>query len=220
MKGRSFHWPRDKNRAAVWSNRPVAANLAAIFLRRQMEAFRDTQAGVPLRSPRRAGLRDVIAFLRGEVDDPKLADLIWGLTAVDWPAVEPREPDAEEVAVPFEFGVPRLLVEPSTIAAGRGRWRLIQGDAPNAVPDPDVFHILGSGQQDAIGQCVDRAARRLKSGGRLVFGYRNRRLAGRPLAVASRVPADRLLAAMLFPLSNRDLEAIANAVLYPPETEE
>jgi len=220
MKGRSFHWPRDKNMAAVWSNRPVATNLGAIFLRRQMEAFRDTQAGVPLRSPRRAGLLDVIAFLRGEVDDPKLADLIWGLTAVDWPAVEPREPDAEEVAVPFEFGVPRLLVEPLTIAAGRGRWRLIRGDAPDAVPDPDIFHILGSGGQDAIGQSVDRAARRLKSGGRLVFGFRNRRLAGRLLAVASRVPADRLLAAMLFPLSNRDLEAIANAVLYPPETEE
>lgn len=218
VKGRSFLWARDK--PAVWSNRPVALNLAAIFRRRQMEAFRDTQSGVPLWSPRRVGLADVNAFLRGEVDDQKLADLIWGLTSVDWPAVDHREPDAEDVAVPFEFGVPRLLVEPLTITPGRGRWKLTAGDAFNAVPDPDVYHILASGQPDAVGHCVDLAARRLKSGGRLVIGYRNRRMAGRPLAVVSPVRADRLLAAMLFPLSNRDLEAVANAVLYPPETEE
>ncbi len=45
-------------------------------------------------------------------------------------------------------------------------------------------------------------------------------MARRSLAVESAIPAERLLAAMLFPLSYRDLETIANAVLYPPEIEE
>ena len=162
----------------------------------------------------------MIAFLANEIDESKLADLIWGLSTIDWPAVDFRLPETHDVAVPFEFGVPRLLVEPRTITADGDKWRLTGGDEPEAKPDPDVFHILASGQTDAVELCVDRAARRLKSGGRLVHGYRNRRLAGRSLAVGSLIPAERLLAAMLFPLSDRDLETIANAVLYPPEDEE
>lgn len=209
--------------SAVWSRRPLVANLAAVFQRRLMEAFRDTQAGIPLCSSRPAPLADVIAFLHGEIDESKeakLADLIWGLLAVEWSTVDSRSPDPADVPVPFEFGVARLLVEPRTITAARGRWELRAGDEPNAKPDPDVFHLLASCQPDAVGQCVDRAARRLKSGGLLVHGYRNRRLAGRSLAVVSPIPAPRLIAAMLFPLSKRDLETVANAVLYPPEMQE
>ena len=47
--------------SAVWSKRPLVGNLAAIFRRRLMEAFRETeawgQAGVPLYSPHRHGWR-------------------------------------------------------------------------------------------------------------------------------------------------------------------
>ncbi len=64
------------------------------------------------------------------------------------------------------------------------------------------------------------APRRLKSGGWLVAGYRNRRLAGKPLGVVSSIKPERLLAAMLFPLAQHELEVIANNVLYPPENEE
>jgi CRISPR-associated protein Csx17 len=206
--------------SAVWTRRPFAENLAAVFRRRLMEAFRDGQQGTPLNSPRRARLADVIAFLYSETDDDKVADLVWGLSAIDWTSVEPGHPDPQDSAVPFEFGVPRLLVEPRTIVADRDRWTISSEGEPNVQPDPDVFHTLASGQPDAVGLCVDRAAGRLKTGGRLVIGYRNRRLAGRPFTVVSPIPADRLLAAMLFPLSNRDLETVANAVLYPPEMEE
>jgi CRISPR-associated protein Csx17 len=205
---------------AVWSQQPLASNLAAIFRRRQMEAFRNGEQGTPLDSPRPAHLADVIAFLHDEIDQDKLADLIWGLSAVDWAAVDARQSDSEDAPVPFEFGVPRLLVQPRTITAVRDRRVLDVRDEPNAKPDPDVFHILASGQGNAVEQSVDRAARRLKSGGRLVHGYRNRRLAGKPLGIVSRIPATRLLAAMLFPLSSRDLDLVANAVLYPPEPEE
>jgi len=213
------HWLPGST-SAVWSNRPVAANLAAIFRRRQMEAFRRGLPGTPLGSSRRARLADVAAFLNDEVDQTKLAELLWALVAVRWSEVEPHAPDSDRPFVPFEFGVPRLLVEPRTILADRDRWVVTTSGELNAKPDPDVFHILASGRKDAIEQCVDRAARRLKSGGRLVHGYRNRRLAGRPLAVASSISADRLLAAMLFPLSNHDLGVIATTVLYPPEFEE
>src|SRR5262249_44084412 len=139
------------------------------------------EQGTPLHSPRPSRLEDVVAFLHDEIDQAKLADLIWGLSTVNWPAVESRVPDTNDPTVPFEFGVPRLLVEPRSITAIRHRWVLANTDEPNAKPDPEVFHILASGQGNAVEQCVDRAARRLKSGGRLVHGYRNRRLAGKQL---------------------------------------
>jgi CRISPR-associated protein Csx17 len=205
--------------SAVWSNRSIVANLAAVFRRRQMEAFRKGIVGVPLYSPIFARLDDVIAFLNADTDDDKLNDLLWGLIGVEYPS-ESVIPNVNEREIPFEFGVPRLLVQERSFTAHGEYWNVSDESDANAKPEPDVFHVLSSGRKDAVTQCVDRAAQRLKSGGLLVTGYRNRRQAGKSLAVQSPIDAERLLAAMLFPLSNRDLERIANSVLYPPESEE
>lgn len=241
--------------SAVWSKQPLASNLAAVFRRRQMEAFRAGLPGVPLATPRPARLDDVIAFLHGATDDEKLSDLVWGLLGIRWGKVAPQRPIKSERRVPTEFGIPRLLVQKLMVVpklvrlsnprpnrpATRVVWRItkmadrttsdlkarngINRASPkengvNVRPDPNAFHALASGQPNAVGNSVDRAARQLKSGGLLVTGYRNRRQAGKPLTVVSLIHPERLLAAMLFPLTHHDLERIANAVLYPPQSEE
>lgn len=216
-RGGRYEWDAGST-SAVWSNRPLVDNLAAIFRRRQLEAFRDGLPGVPLDAPRPARLDAVLAFLDDEIDHEKLHDLIWGLSAVDWPLGGVAPEPAHELAVPFEFGVPRLLVEPLPLSAEGNRWRLV-GDEMTK-PDAEVFHALTSGRKDAVGECLNRAARRLKSLGRPVVGHRNRQQAGNSLAILSPISPARLLAACLFPLSRRDLEMVANAVLYPPETQE
>jgi len=214
--------------SAVWSNRSLAANLADVFQRRQMESFRNGVNSVPLKSQRTAPLLDVVDFLREEVDEEKLTALLWALTAIDWPNVERVSPQWHSDGdwdVPFEFGLPRLLVEPlalrsATTASNNGRrWNLGSG-SHSTQPDPDVFHLLASGRPDAVEHSATRAARRLKSSGLLVNGYRNRRQSGTPISVMSTMSPQRLLAAMLFPLSDHDLEVIANQVLNHPETEE
>ncbi|QJW94167.1 type I-G CRISPR-associated protein Cas8g1/Csx17 [Frigoriglobus tundricola] len=211
-KGAYFNWSPGST-SSVWSKRSLTDNLAAVFRRRQMEAFRTGQSGLPLKSPRPASLESLFHFLAEHTDDEKLHDLLWGLSAIDWNTVEdfklPAVP-APDLAIPFEFGVPRLLVSPFATTDG----------GETTTPDQDVFHALASGRGDAVSQCVDRAAKRLKSSGLLVNGYRNRYRAGASLGVASAIQPARLLAAMLFPLSDRDLMRIANAVLYPPETQE
>jgi CRISPR-associated protein Csx17 len=214
--------------SAVWSNQSLAANLADVFQRRHLEAFRNGFNAVPLKSQRTAPVLDVVAFLREEIDEEKLTALLWAMTAVDWPSVKWVPPEShgdEEWDVPFEFGLPRLLVEPlslrsNTTANNDGRrWHL--GSASHSTqPDPDVFHLLASGRPDAVERSVTRAARRLKSSGLLAGGYRNRRQSGTAISVVSTIAPQRLLAAMLFPLSDHDLEVIANQVLNPPETEE
>jgi CRISPR-associated protein Csx17 len=215
--------------SAVWSRRPAAANLAAVFRRRQMEAFRTGVAGVPLGSPRPARparLGDVLAFLRGGpgFDDELLADLLWGLVAVEWSEVPKQEPppaDPDDLELPVEFGLARLLVNPLSLTADRGRWRLADAVTEHAAkPDPAVFDAIAAGRPDA----VEVAARRLYAGGLTPTGLRCRQIDRRELKVVS--PhlrpgrSDRLLAAMLFPLSAADLTTIADAVLSPPETPE
>lgn len=205
--------------SAVWSNQLLAENLAAVFRRRQMEAFRAGCPGVPLPSSRFAKLDDVTCFLRSQVDDTKLEDLLWGLLGVTFPS-QPDVNESSQRPAPFEFGCLRLLVQTRQMSAVDGAWRSSQAIDGNVHADADVFHRLASGQPDAIADCVDRSARRLKSSGLLVIGYRNRMQTGRPLQVESLIPPHRLLAAMLFPLSEIDISRIANTVLYPPETEE
>ena len=212
--------------SAVWSARPLADNLAAVFRRRQMEAFRAGEDGVPLACKRPARLDDVLAFLHGETDDDKLSDLLWGLVAVDWRKAPRTKAERGVRAVPFAFGVPRLVVKP---LAYRGRavpdttrcaWTIDRTAAAGVKADAGAFDRLASGRIDAVAECVTHAAGRLKSGGLLVRGYRNRGRAGQPLEVSRSFDPTRLLAAMLFPLPNRDLVRIANAVLSAPESEE
>lgn len=209
-----FDWAPGSS-SAVWSKQPLAANLAAVFQRRRLEAFREGFEGIPIQSPCLARLDDVLAFLDGETDDDKLADLLWGFSAVAFPSAARPVAESED-AIPFEFGVLRLLTAPACWVVHGEHWNLGEGPQANATPDPDVFHLLAARR---IEQAVSRAARRLQSGGLLVTGYRNRRHAGQPIAVVSPLPPERLLAALLFPLGRRDLERIANAVLYPPESE-
>ncbi|MEX1231951.1 MAG: type I-U CRISPR-associated protein Csx17 [Planctomycetaceae bacterium] len=230
-------WTRSsdlKTSSSVWSARPSADNLAAIFLRRQMEAFRQGLDDVSLRSPITASLDDVIAFLEGNTDDEKLSDLLWAFIGLNWSNLKLQKSERPRTPIPIEFGIPRLLVQrksyrPQPVSHRipeknrtilRIMWRMADVGGATVVPDPTVFHHLASGRDTAVADCVDEAARRLKSSGLLVTGYRNRRQAGQSLNVQSTIPPERLLASMLFPLSDRDLVRIANTVLYPPESEE
>jgi CRISPR-associated protein Csx17 len=224
MKGAWANWSPG-GMSAVWSTRPIADNLAAVFRRRQMEAFREGLTGVPLDSVRPTRLEDVVAFLTDpEFDNNKLHDLTWGLIGIDWSEVEaqPPEPPSGDryLEVPFEFGLPRLVAQPRLYSPFNGFWQSTRSGSANAVADPEVFNSLVSGRANAVTDCVDRAARRLKSGGLLAVGYQNRRRAGTSLAVQSPFPPTRLLGAMLFPLAEAEFDKLANAVLNYPEAAE
>ncbi|MBY0230492.1 MAG: type I-U CRISPR-associated protein Csx17, partial [Gemmataceae bacterium] len=70
--------------SAVWSAKPLPANLVAVLLRRWMESERGGVEGVALRGQLPARLADVVAFINAQVDDDLLADLLWALIGVDW----------------------------------------------------------------------------------------------------------------------------------------
>lgn len=211
---------KPESTSAVWSQRSLASNLSAVFRRRMLAAEQAGMTGVPLDSRIYASTRDITAFLNSETDDEKLSDLIWGCLCVEAPK-SPLISRSGDAPVPFEFAVPRLLVRESHYKSNpkERRWERAP-DTANAKPHPDVFNALSTGRPDAIDRCVNIAARRLKVGGLIVQGYRNRQRAGQSLAIQSTLNAERLLAAMLFPLSDHDLIQVANSVLFLPESAE
>ena len=227
-KGASFDW-EPSSTSAVWSRRPLVDNMIAVFKRRQIEGFRGGLNGIALSSRdgvkwkppnRTASLQEVLAFVRGEVDDEKIESLVWSLIGLDWSEVRQGTPERKGgQCVPSEFGTLRLLVEAFPLVPRDGLWTVDRTES-DSVADARVFDWLRARGPDALSTCVDQAARRLKSQGKLVMGYRNRQQSEKGIVVDSGLATGRLLAAMLFPLSDLDLAAIANAVLYPPETEE
>ena len=110
-------------------------------------------------------------------------------------------------------------MEPLPLVTVRSGWELGKTTEPTT-PDSSVFKELASGRPHAVSRAVTNGARRLKSDGRLVKGYRNRLRTGAQLTVQSSINPERLLAAMLFPVSDNDLELIANSVLSSPELKE
>ncbi|RLS53122.1 MAG: type I-U CRISPR-associated protein Csx17 [Planctomycetota bacterium] len=236
-KTKAVDWNPDSV-SSVWGRGSLVANLSAVFRRRQMEAFRAGEEGVPISSNHPARLDHVMQFLNDRIDEDKLADLIWGMLGINWDQVVAPPDEKPQMPVPMEYGIPKLLVMKRSFGSKRIIRKVPKPNHPNskliwnitkdpnlnanAKPDPNVFHPLSSGRSnsEAVRECVDRAALRLKAGGLLVHGYQNRRQSGRTLAITSSIPPERLLAAMLFPLSNNDLCRIANSVLSPPVSQE
>jgi CRISPR-associated protein Csx17 len=221
LSGASVEWDAGST-SAVWSRQPLSENLIAVFKRRRLEAFRSGFEGVPLKASRTASLLSVLTFLAADTDDERLESLIWALTAVDWANATRPSPAAGAVdseLPPLEYSVLRLLVQQLPLRARDGLWTL-DHDATLSVADPTVLEGLRRQNSVAVWDAISRAARCLKSQGLLVVGCRNRQQPGGGMEVYSDIPPERLFASMLFPLSDDDLARLANAVLYPPETEE
>jgi CRISPR-associated protein Csx17 len=212
-RGAGWHWPAAVDRDVVWSEGALVASLVAIARRREARGLRvalgaDASAGTapaaplaplaPPRPPARpAHLADVAAFLAGEVDDDRLAALVWALAPLDpgapWPRLAPPPPRA----VPAAFAVCRLA--------------LTAEPAPGvAIPHPPgVLARLASG--DAIAATAI-AARRLRGAG--LPPRCDRAAAGGPHgSPAAAAGARRAAAALVFPLAAASIDQLCDQLI-------
>ena len=108
--------------------------------------------GWPDWSPRYASLKDITAFIEGRTDDTLIADLLWGLSLIDWQMVEKEtlETTSESEFVPSSFyALLKLCFRPK----GKNK----------AIPlVPAIHHRAHSGDGLAASQL---AARRLRGSG-------------------------------------------------------
>ncbi|MCX6848575.1 MAG: type I-U CRISPR-associated protein Csx17 [Verrucomicrobia bacterium] len=79
-----WYLPRDDDRSyqAVWTGTDLCHDLATVLQRRYMDSLKDDQPG--LRGVHQARLVDVMAFLKGEVDDHLIARWIEALSLIGW----------------------------------------------------------------------------------------------------------------------------------------
>ncbi|MHB1309766.1 MAG: type I-G CRISPR-associated protein Cas8g1/Csx17, partial [Limisphaerales bacterium] len=186
-----FRWASNASNDVQWSNSPLPDLLNAIFTRRMIRAEKAGTGGLPEIARCQATVGDIAAFIEGETDDDLLADLIWGLSLLDWTVDVPRPPAPEACAPPALYALLKLCFLPPR-------------STEEAVPlVPAIHRRAAAGDGAAASQL---AARRLRASG---FA---------PALCEIPLSGDvvrRTAAALLFPLAPREWTTLREVVLRP-----
>lgn len=184
-------WVEQLTRDLVWSGASLQDNLSAVLQRRLLLATQSGHGHFVARAKVFASLSDIAAFVEGRTDDARLEELLRGLLLLDWPAVERQSlqaPSSEKLSPDASYGVLKLCF------AGRAI-----GDIEIPVT-PAIVTNAAAGDRYAM----TLALRRLRASG----------LAPAVDALwVDDAKLRRLAAALLFPVSRRDVEALCRSVL-------
>ncbi|MCG5540854.1 MULTISPECIES: type I-G CRISPR-associated protein Cas8g1/Csx17 [unclassified Halorhodospira] len=196
-------WAADDTHTVTWAvGASLADNLAATLHRRLLEAHQGELADKPLRGSRTAPLADVAAWLSGDLDEQRLAELLLGLMLVRIPPGPPRAQREAPLPAAYRLLKPLFCTDEQLRRAG--------------VLPPDRALPL---KADLL--------RRLEAhdvAGALELGRRRRRAAGIGTGFQQVAPgiADgrRLLAALMVPISDAALKALAPGSVTEPAAAE
>jgi CRISPR-associated protein Csx17 len=194
-KGR-IEWDAGSSRA-VWGGGNLVGNLLRVLDRRLLDTQRSDTRDMPLAGLPAADLAAVMAFLRGETDDERIAGLLAGLVNVKLPQhLSRRELTADQP--PAVFGLLKPLFTPDAILQ---KLDLLPPDGHLPLPR-EVVTLLKTGNREQVNRAIEIAWRRL-------------RIAGLKLPSHPRHPPDfvgidsaRLAAALMIPLAMGDLARI------------
>lgn len=197
-KDRSWvNWAELPTNDVAWHDGDLTDALNSILARRLVRVQKSGARGWPDWSPRLASLEDITTFIERRTNDTLLADLIWGLSLVDWANVsEEQSRGTTDVAVPSSFyALLRLCFR-----------RANKREEQDAIPlVPAILHRAMAGDGAAASEL---AARRLRASGQA------------PLVTKLPVAGDlatRTAAAVLFPIGTRDFSLLERSILRPPE---
>jgi CRISPR-associated protein Csx17 len=189
----------------VWTAAELERNLAAVVMRRVIEAGRLSQRPsddivvFPDRGIITAQLGDVAAFLDRSTDDRRIGQLVRGLMLLDWqdsaiPAAARQLQTASAEAIPAAtFGLLKLCHTHQLVSLG--------GFESPVRLDSRIARNLAAGR---LATAVSLAAERLRGSGlRPAFCQSS----------GGRTSSQRLLAALLFPVSKAGIGALASLAL-------
>jgi CRISPR-associated protein Csx17 len=202
-----INWTDTPGNDVAWHDGDLTDALCTILARRLMRVEKSGARGWPDWSPRSAKLEDITSFIERRTSDALLADLIWGLSLVDWEGIVREE--QRNHALSGEMGDRKWVasddetraVPSSFYALLRLCFRRSSGE-DDAIPlVPAILHRAIAGDGTAASEL---AARRLRAS-----GYA-------PLVNTLPVTGDiarRTAAAMLFPISHRDFRLLEGMIL-------
>lgn len=213
-----YQWDPDSP-SAVWGPGGLARNLAAVLERRSLEA---RQAGIrypaPVKSMFCARLEDIHAFLEGELDEEKLESLVEAFSLLPWPRKVDNSYTSDAGAPPglnrlYVLG--KLLFHHPAVAGDEKGSRAVRELLGQVRLEMALLTRLRAGDEQ---ETVKLAARELRSRGLSLLGTsgaRQRRES--PRFTAFPATGLRVAAALLFPVSDGEMEEIMWWVLRRPE---
>lgn len=204
--GEFFHpgWTeKNSENDTVWHDGDLASALNAITARRLMRFQQAGTDGWPDWSPRCARLDDITAFIEGRVNEALLADLLWGLACIeDGPNITASRPKDGS----FSSNAEPPPIAPSAFYA---LLKLCHHQQPASEdPVPLVPAILRRAMNGDGKAASELAARRLRASGHA------------PLVETLPVSGEtarRTAATILFPISDRDFQRLAQSILRQPK---
>lgn len=161
----------ERDRAVCWNAADLATNMVNILQRRLMDGTRAGCERLPIASRVAVPLETVAAFIAGELDDERIAELLWGLMLVrDGGIVGHPHSATVDAPIPRAYALLKLLFLPRPLfiergSTGRPLARLVRGDEPGGVvirPEPSILHVLCG---DRLGEACAIAMRRLRASG-------------------------------------------------------
>lgn len=192
---------------AVWGAGGLAENLAAVLHRRSVDARRAGLSHPVTEGKRVASLHAVERFLnRGTMstgfDDERAEALLRGLALIDWHNAAPRTAGADAKDAPE---LPRAYALLKLLFLAEGQFVREPGGEPVLIKhEPSVVPLLRAGH---VPEALEVAARRLRASGLTPFTSEFHYPDGE---------GARLAAALLIPISGRDVRELAQMVLRPP----
>jgi len=203
-RGNAYASWTEGGREVVWTSADLCRNLAAVLERRILDGGRAGCDRLPLACRRTASLDAVAAFMAGETDDERIAELLWGFTLIDHRKDCPRigRCAIDAPLLPRSYALLRLLFLPEPLATRSGDVEIR--------PETAILPMLRTGRVDDACQI---AARRLRASGLVPLAPHASRQWRAP-------DHQRLAAALLIPIAAQDVSALKNMVLRPETNKE
>lgn len=205
LAGNRWEWDPE-SRTAVWGEGDLLRNLLAVLERRLLEWRWREHAGSPFQAGLRADAGSVAAFLAGETDDDRIAELLPGL-ALAWPPESLPARESAAPPLPVAFSVLKPFFVPGSLLAGK--WL----PAGRECAFPDAGPLVAKLQAGALegGQGALPTAWRMARGAGLSLPE----TPGSP--PAANMDSQRLAAALLVPMNVQDTNVVLGKIYRKPE---
>lgn len=186
-------WENENLPRVVWGEGRLADNLLTVLERRLLDCRQDDKfRALADYSNYPASLSDIAAFTRGEVDENRLEDLLWGLNLIDWAHVESVKTSVKVAkSVPLTYALLKLCFLPVPL---------------EDIKIPKQPAIIARARAGDTSGSTRLASKRLIASG---FIPRVKVIA------ESQQMLRRCAAALLFPIHHGDTHTLANMVLQP-----
>ncbi|WP_428265538.1 type I-G CRISPR-associated protein Cas8g1/Csx17 [Haliangium sp.] len=214
-------WREDGDRDVVWVEGDLQTSLQRILQRRMLAAEQNTDM-YPDRGVIEADLGDVADFIEGRVDERTLADLLWGLSLLDWNAVTAAMAAAQAEPTKQTSHTARPLAPrtPANEPWPDAAYALLKlcfaghelgptdGATPVPIPqEPRIQRLAAAGRSVEASRA---AVRRLRAAGLV------------PVVSTLHLDAPlmrRIAAALLFPLSRASIRTLVRSISMAPDAE-